>query len=127
GVALGLTIACVIATYTLVDKRGVSHAAALPYLELSMLGPALAYAAFVVRTKGRRGLRSELRAPTLVAGVAIFGAYCLVLLALQRAPAAPVAAVRETSVVITALLARRLLAERVGWARLSGAACVAGG
>ncbi len=127
GVALGLTIACVIATYTLVDKRGVSHAAALPYLELSMLGPALAYAAFVVRTKGRRALRSELRAPTLVAGVAIFGAYCLVLLALQRAPAAPVAAVRETSVVITALLARRLLAERVGWARLGGAACVAGG
>jgi drug/metabolite transporter (DMT)-like permease len=72
-------------------------------------------------------LRSELRAPTLVAGVAIFGAYSLVLLALQRAPAAPVAAVRETSVVITALLARRLLAERVGWTRLGGAACVAGG
>lgn len=127
GVALGLTIACVIATYTLVDKRGVTHAGALPYLELSMLGPAIVYAAFVLRSRGRPALRSELRASTLVAGVATFGAYCLVLLALQRAAAAPVAAVRETSVVITALLARRLLAERVGWARFGGAVCVAAG
>jgi drug/metabolite transporter (DMT)-like permease len=127
GLAFGLTIACVIATYTLVDKRGVAHAGALPYLELSMLGPAIAYAWFVVHAKGRHALRSELHPSTLLAGVATFGAYCLVLLALQRAAAAPVAAVRETSVVITALLARRLLAERVGWARFGGAVCVAGG
>src|SRR5438552_2132542 len=84
---------CVIAAYTLVDKRGVSHAGALPYLELSMLGPALVYAAFVARARGGHALRSELRASTFVAGVATFGAYCLVLLALQRAAAAPVAAV----------------------------------
>jgi drug/metabolite transporter (DMT)-like permease len=127
GVVYGLVIACVIATYTLVDKRGVSHAGALPYLELSMLAPALLYAAAVLRVKGGGALRAELRPPTLVAGVATFGAYCLVLLALQRAAAAPVAAVRETSVVITALLARRLLAERVGWPRLAGAGCVAAG
>jgi drug/metabolite transporter (DMT)-like permease len=59
--------------------------------------------------------------------VATFGAYCLVLLALQRAAAAPVAAVRETSVVVTALLAGRFLAEPVGRARVAGAAVVAGG
>jgi drug/metabolite transporter (DMT)-like permease len=127
GVAFGLAIACVIAAYTLVDKRGVSHAGAVPYLELSMVGPALAYAAFVLRVRGRRALRSELRPPTFVAGVATFGAYCLVLLALQRAAAAPVAAVRETSVVITALLAGRYLAEPVGLARVGGAALVAAG
>ena|SRR5436305_1151838 len=126
-VALGLVIACVIATYTLVDKRGVTHAGALPYLELSMLGPALAYAAFVLRAKGRYALRSELRPSTFVAGVATFGAYCLVLLALQRAAAAPVAAVRESSVVVTALLAGRYLREPVGWMRLGGAVLVAGG
>jgi len=127
GVAFGLAIACVIATYTLVDKRGVSHAGALPYLEVSMILPAVSYAAFVARAKGRAALRSELRAPALVAGVATFGAYCLVLLALQRAAAAPVAAVRETSVVLTALLAGRYLREAVGWMRLAGAAAVAGG
>jgi drug/metabolite transporter (DMT)-like permease len=122
GVAFGLVIACVIATYTLVDKRGVTHAGALPYLELSMLGPSLVYAASV----GKR-MRAELRPASYVAGIATFGAYCLVLLALQRAAAAPVAAVRETSVVITALLARHVLAERVSWTRLAGAGCVAAG
>ena len=49
GVAFGLVIACIIAVYTLVDKHGVTHAGALPYLELSMLGPALVYAATVPR------------------------------------------------------------------------------
>lgn len=127
GVAFGVVIACVIATYTLVDKRGVTYAGALPYLEVSMLGPALVYATFVAHARGRNALRSELRVSTFVAGIATFGAYCLVLLALQRAAAAPVAAVRETSVVVTALLAGRYLAEPVGRARLAGAAVVAGG
>src|SRR3954462_8182007 len=92
GVVFGLTIACVIATYTLVDKRGVSHAGALPYLELSMIVPALAYASGVARAKGVAALRAELRPASFIAGIATFGAYCLVLLALQRAAAAPVAA-----------------------------------
>ena len=69
----------------------------------------------------------EWRPATVVAGIAMFGAYGLVLLALQRAPAAPVAAVRETSVVLAALLARRVLKETVGSARIAGAAAVAGG
>lgn len=127
GVVFGLAIACVIATYTLVDKRGVSHAGALPYLEISMILPAVTYAAFVVRARGTQALRSALDASSVVAGIATFGAYCLVLLALQRAAAAPVAAVRETSVVLTALLAGRYLREAVGWTRLAGAVAVAVG
>ncbi|HZS24546.1 MAG TPA: EamA family transporter [Gaiellaceae bacterium] len=123
GVALGLAVAAVIATYTLVDKVGVSHAGALPYLELSMLVPSLAYAGIYPRAR----LRAEINLSTVVAGVATFGAYCMVLLALQRASAASVAAVRETSVVLSALLARRYLAEPVGRARFAGAALVAGG
>ena len=127
GVAFGLVIASVIATYTLVDKKGVTFAAALPYLELSMLAPALLYASYVGGTKGLRALRAEISPSTIVAGIATFGAYCLVLLALQRAAAAPVAAVRETSVVVTALLAGRFLAEPVGRLRVAGAAVVACG
>lgn len=123
GVAFGLLIACSIAVYTLVDKVGVTHAGALAYLELGMFGPAVVYAATVPR--GR--LRAELQPATFVAGIATFGAYCMVLLALQRASAASVAAVRETSVVVTALLASRYLAEPVSRARLAGAALVAGG
>lgn len=125
GVPLGLVIACVIAAYTLVDKNGVKHAGAVPYLELSMIGPTILYASAIARTKGTRALRAEWGPATLVAGIAIFGAYAFVLLALQRAAAAPVAAVRETSVVLTALLARRVLKETVGAARIAGAVAVA--
>jgi drug/metabolite transporter (DMT)-like permease len=64
---------------------------------------------------------------TVLAGLATFGAYVLVLAALARAPAAPVAAVRESSVVIATALAVPLLHERVGRLRLAGAAVVVGG
>jgi uncharacterized membrane protein len=50
-----------------------------------------------------------------------------VLAALQRASAASVAAVRETSVVIAALLAAFVLKEQVSVARVAGAVLVAGG
>ena len=123
GVAFGLVIAAVIATYTLVDKVGVSHAGALPYLELSMLVPSLVYAAIYSPAR----LRAEVSVSTFVAGIATFGAYCMVLLALQRASAASVAAVRETSVVVGAVLAWRYLREPVGWGRFGGAVLVAGG
>ena len=127
GVAFGLGIACCIAAYTLVDKHGITHAAPISYLELTMLLPALLYAAAVAKLKGRDTLRSEVSAANIAAGLATFGAYALVLAALERASAASVAAVRETSVVIAALLAGAVLRERVGPGRLAGAALVAGG
>jgi drug/metabolite transporter (DMT)-like permease len=127
GIAFGLAIASCIAAYTLVDKRGLRHAAPITYLELSMIAPALLYACAIMRIKGREALSAELGPPTLAAGLATFGAYALVLAALQRASAASVAAVRETSVVLTALLAVGVLRERVSPARLAGAALVAGG
>jgi drug/metabolite transporter (DMT)-like permease len=125
GVPYGLVIACTIAGYTLVDKDGVRHAGAIPYLELEMLVPTIVYTAAVGRAKGTRALRNAWGWPAAVAGVASFGAYGLVLLALQRAPAAPVAAVRESSVVVATLLARRVLKERVELPRIAGAFSVA--
>jgi drug/metabolite transporter (DMT)-like permease len=127
GVPLGLLIACVIATYTLVDKDGVTHAGAVPYLELTMIGPSVIYTSAVARVQGFRELRNAWGPSTFVAGICTFGAYALVLLALQRAAAAPVAAVRETGVVIAALLARRVLDETVSPTRIAGAVSVAAG
>jgi drug/metabolite transporter (DMT)-like permease len=124
GVAFGLAIACCIAGYTLVDKRALEHAAPLPYLELVMVGPAVAYAGALAVRRGLPALRAELNAPALAAGVGGFAAYLLVLLALERASAASVAAVRETSVVIATVLAAPVLGERVGRARIAGAALV---
>jgi drug/metabolite transporter (DMT)-like permease len=127
GVAFGLGIACCIAAYTLIDKHGITHAGPVPYLELAMLAPALAYAGGIAKLKGTAALRAELGPATVAAGLATFGAYALVLAALARASAASVAAVRETSVVIASLLAGAVLRERVGPGRLAGAALVAGG
>ena len=127
GMAFGLAIATCIAAYTLVDKHGITHAGPIPYLELTMVIPSLAYGAAMLRMKGGPALRAEFGPSTIVAGLATFGAYALVLAALERASAASVAAVRETSVVIAALLAGKVLSERVGPVRLAGAVLVAAG
>ena len=127
GTAFALVIAACIAAYTLVDNEGVRHADPLPYLELLLAGPAVVYAATVGAAKGVDVVRRELRPATFVAGVAMFGSYALVLAALRLAPAAPVAAVRETSVVFAAGLAVTVLREPLSWPRLGGAAFVAAG
>jgi drug/metabolite transporter (DMT)-like permease len=124
---LGLLIAGCIAAYTLFDNRGIEHADPFGYLELVVGVPGLVYLAWVWRRRGASTLRAELGPATVLAALASFGAYALVLLALDRAPAAPVAAVRETSVVIAVALAALVLRERVGWACLGGAALVAAG
>jgi drug/metabolite transporter (DMT)-like permease len=127
GVAFGLAIALVIATYTLVDNAGIEHANPIAYLEASLLAPALVYSAAIVATKGFGAVRAEFGVSTIVAGIASFTAYALVLAALELAPAAPVAAVRETSVVIAVVGASLFLGERVGPGRFAGAALVAVG
>jgi drug/metabolite transporter (DMT)-like permease len=127
GLVLALAIGACIAGYTLIDKRGIRHANPVTYLELSMIVPSLAYAAAVTRTRGAAAARAAVTVASVAAGVAIFGAYALVLAALQRAPAASVAAVRETGVVLAALLAVPILHERVGLARVAGACVVVAG
>jgi len=127
GTVFALAVAACIAGYTLVDKEGLEHAAPLPYLELVLAGPALVYAGTLAAAKGGTALRREATAGAATAGLAMFGAYALVLAALERAPAAPVAAVRETSVVIAAVLAAAFLAERVTAPRLAGTILVAAG
>ena len=127
GLAFGVAIACCIAGYTLIDNRGIELAEPITYLELTMVGPSVAYAASLLAWKGLPALRAEVNAPAIVAGLATFAAYALVLAALERGAAAPVAAVRETSVVIATAGAALLLGERVGPLRLTGAVLVAGG
>ena len=127
GTAFALAVGACIAGYTLVDDRGVERAAALPYLGLVLAGPALAYGIAVAIAKGGAAVRAEAHLPAVAAGLAMFGAYALVLAALDVAPAAPVAAVRETSVVMATALAALVLREQVSGTRLAGAAVVAAG
>lgn len=116
----GVAIGVVIAAYTLVDAEGVERADPVAYLAL-VTAPCAALYPAVTRTRPDVGLRSAATA------AATFGAYLLVLAALERAPAAPVSAVRESSVVIAAILAAVFLNEKVGGRRIAGAIAVAVG
>jgi drug/metabolite transporter (DMT)-like permease len=117
------TIAASIAAYTLVDRAGIQHAGALTYFVLVLAGPCLVYPPLV----GRRAMRQELGVGTAIAALANIGSFALGLLALRRGAAAPVLAVRSSSIVIATLLAGRLLAEDVGAGRLAGSAIVFAG
>jgi drug/metabolite transporter (DMT)-like permease len=127
GVALGAAVACVIASYTLLDNSGIRYASPITYLEVSMIPCALVYATAIARLQGRASLRREVNLSTITAGVATFSAYALVLAALERATAASVAAVRETSILIATGLAAVVLRERVSPGRLAGAVLIVGG
>jgi drug/metabolite transporter (DMT)-like permease len=127
GVPLALAIATCIAGYTLVDHGGVRHAAALPYFVIVLGIAAIAYLAGVVAWRGGAAVRAAADARAVLAGVGMAAAYALVLLALERAEAAPVAAVRETSVVIAMAAAALLGRERVPPARVAGAVVVVAG
>jgi drug/metabolite transporter (DMT)-like permease len=127
GTVFGLTIAAMIAGYTLIDNTGVTLADPLAYLEASMIVPAAGSALVVAVRRGPPALRAAFRWETLLIAPLTLAPYALVLYALRLAPAAPVAAVRETSVLIVTVLAAVMLHERVSLWRALGAAVVVAG
>ena len=127
GVLLALATAVFIAGYTLVDKEGLEHAGPIPYIELVLIGPALVYGAFVLRTRGGAAIRGEATPRLVLVALLLFGTYVLVLLALREAPAASVSAVRETSVVIATVLAALAAHQPLRPSRVAGASLVAFG
>jgi drug/metabolite transporter (DMT)-like permease len=126
-VPLALGIAACIAGYTLVDDRGVRHASPVPYFALVLAATAAVYvAALAWRRRGPR-LRAALGWRSVAAGVGMVVAYVLVLLALERAEAAPVAALRETGVVMATAAAAIAGRRRVPLSRVVGAGVVVAG
>ena len=83
GLAFGAGIAAIIAGYTVVDRYGIQHAAAGPYLLLIMVGPAIVYPLAI----GRRRLRAAAGWAPVAVGAGLSVAYLLVLLALARCAA----------------------------------------
>ena len=116
-------IAASIAAYTLVDRAGIHRAGALTYFVLVLAGPCFVYPPLV----GWSAIKSELGMSTAIAAVANLGSFALGLLALRRGAAAPVLAVRSSSIVFATLLAGRVLAERVAPSRLAGSLVVFAG
>jgi drug/metabolite transporter (DMT)-like permease len=118
--ALALAVGACIAAYTLVDDHGLRHAAPIGYLALVIVVAAVPYTAVV----GPAAMRRAVSGRAVLAGAGMFGAYTLALAALELAEAAPVAALRETSVVMAAIGAAVWGRSRVPVARMLGACVV---
>ncbi|MFE7135612.1 EamA family transporter [Streptomyces sp. NPDC057638] len=123
-VAMATTTGLMIAVYTVVDGVGVREAgAALGYIAWLMLLDGLAIPAYAAATL-RGDLLPRLRPvllPGLVGGVLSVVSYGLVLWAQTRAPLAPVAVLREFSVIAGAAIAAFLFKERFGGPRIAAA------
>ena len=125
--ALALSVGVCIAGYTLVDKHGIVHAAPVAYLEVVFGLTAIVYVLGAWRVRGAAALRAAVGWRTVLAGVGFFGAYALTLAALRLAPAASVAAVRESSAVMAAVALAPSGREEMGPERFAGAVAVVAG
>jgi drug/metabolite transporter (DMT)-like permease len=128
GFALATGVA--IAGYTLFDGLGGRSAGdVFGYIVWLFIIDALPFA-LLVAYRYRARLGSALAVawrPAAVGGVLAAGAYGMVIWAMSRAAMAQVSALRETSVIIAALIGSRLLREPFGIRRLIAASVVAAG
>lgn len=137
--ALGwsLLTGAMIATYTVIDARGVRAAPqATSYIVwLFVMMGTITPVMFAVSTRGAilRTAREQWR-PGAIAGALSIVTYGLALAAFALGPTAPLAALRETGMVTALGIAVFGLKERVGWQRgaavgliLAGAAAILAG
>jgi drug/metabolite transporter (DMT)-like permease len=125
-----LVNAVVIATYTFVDGVGARLSGhAMAYTAWMLLFTALPLLAWSLRRRPATFvdyLRARWRLG-LFGGACSFASYALALWAMTRAPIAPVAALRETSILFGMALAALVLKERFGVVRALAAATIAAG
>jgi drug/metabolite transporter (DMT)-like permease len=129
-VGFALATGVTIAAYTLCDGLGGRTAGdVLGYIAWLFVIDAVPFS-LVVALRYRARLSEALaRAwrPAALGGVLSVVAYGVVIWALTRAPMAQVSALRETSVIMAALIGTRLLRERFGTRRVVAASLVAAG
>lgn len=130
GVLWGSATGVTIAAYTVWDSHAVTDLD-VPPVAYFALGLVCQVAALTVMAQRRipdvRRAWPALARPALVVAVLSPFAYILVLRAMQEAPVALVAAARESSIVVGALLGWLALGEGRGARRLVGSAVVAAG
>jgi drug/metabolite transporter (DMT)-like permease len=125
-----LANAATIVAYTLIDGVGVRRSgSALSYILWLTFLNAFPLAAFsVLRTPHDLAARMRARwRVALLAAVCSMASYGIALWAMERAPIALVAALRETSVIFGTVIAAVFLKERFGAARYAAAGMVSAG
>jgi drug/metabolite transporter (DMT)-like permease len=118
--ATGLSIA----VYTVLDGLGVrASGSPLGYTAWLMVVQGLAVPAYALRRWRARSVRvlRPFAALGLLGAAMSFAAYALVLWAQTKAELAPIAALRESSIIVGAAMGAVLFKERFGWARIAGA------
>jgi len=130
GVFFALCTAGTIAAYTIVDGLGGRLAEdVFAYIAYLFLLDGLLLGGLVIFMR-RRALVPTFQAhwkKGAVGGVFSFFAYALVIWAMTLTPMTYVSALRETSVILAALIGTRILSEPFGAKRIAAAACVAVG
>ena len=131
GAAGGVTALCnamVIAAYTLVDASGVRLSGApVAYALLLAVLTGVVTLAVVFAGRARPRLDGRTLGLGLVGGAATTLSYGVALWAMTRAPVAPVAALRETSIIFALVLSRLAFGEKVGGRRIAAALLVMAG
>lgn len=119
-----------IASYTVVDAKGVRASETvlqyIIYLTVFQSIPIPLLAFFKERSALTQAIRSHWRVGML-GGVFYLASYGLVLFALSLDAVAKVSALRETSVIIGAIIAALFFHERFGWRRMLSAFVIVGG
>jgi drug/metabolite transporter (DMT)-like permease len=117
-----------IAGYSLVDKVGVGRANPLAYIILLFASNAAIMAPYVFWGRGLRrlcGITPRRWGILVAGGLLSLTAYLLVLVAMRLTQVSYVAALRESSVIIAAILGWRVLREPFGLPRILAAVVVA--
>jgi drug/metabolite transporter (DMT)-like permease len=129
--ALGAAVATgiSIAGYTVVDATAVGTTPVLVYASWMFLlqGPVLPLVAVARRGRGLCTVARPVLIAGLAGGVVSLAAYGLVLVAQTSGATAAVAALRETSIVVGAIIGTVFLGERFGIRRVVAATVVAAG
>jgi drug/metabolite transporter (DMT)-like permease len=124
--AAALATGAMIAAYTVVDALGVGQAPLLVYTGwLSLLqGPALPLLALARRRGQLLGQLRRCARTGLTGGAISVAAYTVILWAQQSGAMAPIAALRETSIVFGAVIGAVFMGERLGYRRAAAATVV---
>lgn len=130
GLAWAATMAALIAAYSIVDKIGVTRTPPLAYAIIFMACDTALLTPYVMLRRGRKRIADVVRREGLLiaasAAISLAG-YVLVLSAMRLTQVSYVAALREVSVVLAAIVGWRVLGEPVGAQRIAAALLAAGG
>lgn len=128
--ALALLLALVISVYSVIDGAAVRRVDALTYTAAMFFLVTLLLTPVLMAQEGWEGIRHALREePGRILGIGVLqlAGYLIVLWVYARAPVSYGGAIRESSVLVGALLGWRFLGEPFGARRMIGALVIVAG